>query len=114
MTIDQIREKLALELSLDIAWVNMLDDTSPGHYGVEDWEVYLTLNNIWVDIPTKTFSFNHVNFNFKLRIGSSNKEDSIVMEFSKVAKGKGEFTFASNDKNVKIEDFEAEFDKFLI
>jgi hypothetical protein len=35
MTIDQIREKIAIKLSQHIGWVDTLNDTNPGHYGVE-------------------------------------------------------------------------------
>jgi hypothetical protein len=110
MTIDQIREKLANKIELSSQWIDELNDTNPGHYGVEDWDVSLNHENIWVDIPKNTFTFKDANFAFDLRIGGSRDEDSSIMKFSKIATGKGNFSFSSKRNDVEIDEMELNFD----
>ena len=60
MEINFIREKLADKLgSTEVydVWVDILQDTNPGNYGVEDIEINVDVNDIWVDIPERTFNF---------------------------------------------------------
>lgn len=109
MTIDKIREKLADKIPAQEGWVNQLDESNPGHYGVEDWDVVLSRNDIWVDIPKKTFSFKNARFDFELLLGSSNSEDGTKMSFSKVAKGQGTFEFSESD-DIEVEELDLDFD----
>lgn len=113
MTIDEIREKLSSEISHNEEWINELDNSSPGHYGVEDWEVTLLSTDIWVDVPKREFTFKNAQFNFELLLGSSNSEDGAKMNFSKVADGSGTFDFSEGSKNVQILELNLNFDLSL-
>lgn len=110
MKIDQIREALANSISSSEEWINQLDESNPGHYGVEDWDVNLSLEDIWVNIPQKTFTFKNAFFNFELLLGSSNYADGFKMGFSRVAIGNGRFDFSTENDGVKIEEIIIEFD----
>jgi hypothetical protein len=110
MTIDSIREKLAIKIASSQEWIDKLNDTNPGHYGVEDWDVIVMSDNIWVDIPNKTFTFKQVQFDFQVMIGSSNSEDGLAMSFSRIAKGEGVFRFSANGNDVELEEMDVDFD----
>jgi len=112
MDIEKIKEKLAIEISKSDKWLDKLNDTNPGHYGVEDWDVKISVDNIWVDIPNRTFNFNKVTFDFELQIGGSSKESGFKSSFSKVAKGQGAFKF-NNSIDISINEIEIEFDMDL-
>ena len=59
MKIDEIREAIAIAMDMNChdLWCGVLDDTTPGHYGVDSIEFQIDFTDIWVDIPKKTFSF---------------------------------------------------------
>ncbi len=94
MEIDDIRKEIAQKLSSDeySSWVSLLDDSSPGHYGVEDLDVDIDYSDIFVDIPNRTFTFKNVGFSFTLQIGSSNNRDGYVDKFNRVVSGNGGFS----------------------
>ena len=108
MDIEKMREKLAIEISQSEEWVDKLNDSNPGHYGVEDWDVVISNDNIWVDIPQRSFTFKGVTFDFTVQIGSSNKDDGSEMSFSKIASGQGVFEFKDDD--ITIEELNLQFD----
>lgn len=108
MTIEQIREKLAIEIAHHALWLDQLNDTEPGNYGVEDWDVYLESKDIWVDIPSKTFNFKNAKFDFEVMLGASNPEDGMKHSHSTDATGKGKFIFSNNSNDIKIEEIEIE------
>jgi predicted nucleic acid-binding protein len=110
MNIDIIRERLADIIANSEQWIDALNDTSPGHYGVDDWEVYISKENIWVDIQKKTYSFKNVKFNFSLQLGSSRDDDAFHQKFSKSATGQGEFTFSSTKNDISLQSIIIEFD----
>lgn len=111
MTIDQIRNKLLDKIVIDHNWMDKLNDTDPGHYGIEDWEVQLTKDDIWIDIPNGTFTFKKAKFDFEIVLGSSN--DGTQMEFSKVANGQGTFNFSPNGQDIMISELQIEIDLSL-
>jgi hypothetical protein len=113
MEIDEIRELLANEIAYNNAWAEKLSDTDPGIYGVEDWDVSISKENIWVDIPSKTYTFKNVNFSFDVQLGSSNADDGVKMSFTKIGKGQGTFTFTSTSKKIEIKEINIEFDVVL-
>jgi hypothetical protein len=109
MNIDQIREQIAISLSsLNIhtheKWLGILDDTTPGHYGVEVLKFELAKTDIWVDIPKKIFTFKNGTLSFSARLGSSREEDAVDMPFDKVVSGSGTLDFGSAE-GVKVLDF---------
>jgi hypothetical protein len=56
MSIDEIREQLAYKISTDMNWDRKTNDTNPGNYGYVDVEVALSEENIFIDIPNRTFT----------------------------------------------------------
>lgn len=110
MDIDEIREQIAIEISSNSQsdWGEALTDTNPGHYGANYWEVELKSEDVWVDIPKKTFTYKNALFSFDVRLGGSSEESGADMSFSKIAKGEGEFSFVEG--GIKIEDLEIKVD----
>ena len=98
MHIDLIREKIAEKLndSFDF-WSYCLTDTTPGNYGADEWEVNATMENIYVDIPNRKFTFKDVEFNFDVRLNSSG-EDGFDENFFFLVDGEGEFDFPESGK----------------
>jgi len=108
MNIKIAREKIADKLgSAEVYsdWVNVLDDTNPGHYGVNDVNVNIEPNDIWVDMPSKTFTFKNAELVFNIRLGGSSNEDGYDADFRKPVSGYGEFQFAKDGKDIDILNF---------
>jgi hypothetical protein len=108
MEINLIREKIVEKLSsLEEYdnWVNILQDTNPANYGVDAIEVHVEINDIWVDIPKKTFTFKNANLTFYARLGGSNDENGYDQNFDKVVSGYGEFRFTKNSQDIDIIEF---------
>ncbi|WP_339608888.1 helix-turn-helix transcriptional regulator [uncultured Roseivirga sp.] len=101
MTLDKIREKIAEKLPFDPAWLSKLDDAEPGPYGVNDSDVKLSMNDIFVNIPQRTFEFKNARFYFDLNLISS--KDGIAHKDTKEANGSGTFTFSGkNNDEIQI------------
>ncbi len=99
MKLQDIREQLIQQLENDINnWNDVLNDTNPGIYGVEEWDILVPEEGFYVDIPNKTFSFKNVDFSADLVLGASKGESSFVQKYNKPAKGTGSFDFASKDE----------------
>jgi len=110
MELQKIREQLILDIENNINnWNDVISNTNPGNYGIEDWEIIVPEDGFYVDIPNKTFSFKNVDFNAKLILGSSKGESSITHDYKEIAKGKGTFGFVDSQK-VGITDIEIEID----
>jgi len=107
MSIDTIREAIADKLSNNEyeTWAGLLEDTNPAHYGVEDINVGIGFNDIWVDIPKKNFTFKNVELSFSLRLGGSSDKNGYDEEFTKTVSGHGEFEFSKNDSGVVVRSF---------
>lgn len=98
MHIDFIREKIAEKLndSFDF-WSDCLTNTSPLTYGADDLEINATIQNIYVDVPNRKFTFKDVKFKFNVRLNSSG-EDGVDKNFFRLVNGEGEFDFAATEK----------------
>lgn len=111
MKLQEIRDQLIQNLENDISnWDDVINNTNPGNYGVEDWDVSVPEKDFFVDIPSKTFKFKNVDFSAKLLLGGSNEESGFVQEYSKPAKGNGVFEFVENNRKVIITDINIEID----
>jgi len=105
MEINLIREKLTdiiCSNELHDNWVNILQNTNPGNYGVEDIEVNMDSKNIWVDIPERNFTFKNAEISFSARLGGSNERNGYDANFSKKISGHGQFEFIKNSSDLKI------------
>jgi hypothetical protein len=94
MKIEDAQNQIAEKLQDDSAWTEVLDDTNPGHYGVQDFDVSIDPQNIWIDFPNMSFNFKEVEFDFTVRIGGSREDDSIDEEYHRIACGQGQFECA--------------------
>lgn len=106
MELENMREIIAIEVAKREEWIDKLNDSSPGHYGVNDWNVTLSHNDVWVDIQSKKFSIKNAQFEFDLALGES--KDPINDSFSKTATGSGSFEI--KDGKLTIEELEVDVD----
>lgn len=104
-----IKDQLIDKLTNDDVWINLLSDTTPGNYGVEEWEVQIDYDNFYVDIPNRAFSFKNAEFSGTLIFGASKGDSSFDHKFRKPADGKGIFKFLDKD-NLEIEETEIDVD----
>jgi hypothetical protein len=96
MEIQVAQEQIAEKLQYDQAWPMILDsDCDPGIYGVEDWDVGIDPNNIFVNFQKMEFTFKDVEFDFEVRIGASREDDSFDERHHKIASGNGKFKYAN-------------------
>lgn len=106
MKLEEIRSQLLTQLQINLNyWDDVINNTNPGNYGVEDWDISISPNNFYVDIPNKTFSFKDISFTAKVLLGASHGDSSIEQDFSTRLYGKGTFDFITN-KEIKIENIE--------
>ncbi|MDW3191266.1 MAG: hypothetical protein R8G66_02845 [Cytophagales bacterium] len=111
MTLETIREKVAEQLQYHSSWLDKLNETEPGNYGVNDSEVELSSDDVFVNIPQRTFEFKNAQFNFDVELVSS--KDGYSHKSSKVANGRGTFVFIEQN-GIKIEDVEIDVDLDLM
>lgn len=105
MTIPEMQELLAEKISSDYtSWNEIVADTTPGHYGADDIEIELNPNDIWVDIPNRTFSFKNANVSFTARLGGSSDDDGHDMPFDTILAGNGVFEFSANGSDIDIKE----------
>ena len=94
MQLDEIREQIAELISTDIdVWNDVLNNTSPGHYGCDHWEAEVDYNDIFVKIPERTFTLKNGHFTADLILGSSKGDSSFNESYSKPFSAKGKFDF---------------------
>lgn len=111
MQLQEIREQIIYQLQYDVEnWNDVLSDTNPGNYGVNDWEVDIDEAKLYVDIPKNEFSFKNSRFSANLIMGASKGDTSFDMPYNKLVSGKGSFEF-NNNQSVKITELEIEIDK---
>jgi len=108
MHIDEIRERLADKLSSAeeiVNWIDLLQDTSPGHYGIEDVDIDVSSKDIWVDVPKRQFTFKNANVSFSARLGASSDEHGYDDNFTKTVTGQGQFDFSNGSKDITVTNF---------
>lgn len=105
MEINVIREKLVDKLTtsdINDKWIDILQNTNPGNYGVENIEISVDFNDIWVDVPEKTFSFKNAELIFSARLGGSSDKNGYDANFKIEISGSGQFEFTNKSKDVNI------------
>ncbi|MGD9930372.1 MAG: hypothetical protein AB7U05_10165 [Mangrovibacterium sp.] len=108
MEINVIRKKLVDKLNSSETynkWIDILQDTNPGNYGVEDVEISVDYKDIWVVIPEKTFTSKNAELIFSARLGGSSAESGYDANFRIAISGNGQFEFTSNSQDIRIVDF---------
>ncbi len=77
MQINEIREQIAEIISTDMEiWNDVLNNTSPGNYGCDDWKASIDFQDIFVHVPNRTFTVKQVNFSADLLMGASKGDSS--------------------------------------
>ncbi len=110
MTIDEIREQIAEEISTDMeVWNDVLNNTSPGNYGCDFWESEIDYSDIFVDIPNREFTVKNGNFSADLVMGASKGDHSFNENYSKPFAAKGKFDFKSA-KEITITEIDIDID----
>lgn len=110
MDLDVIREKVADEIcNAYTIWGEKLNDTMPGHYGADGIEIQLDMENVYVDVPNRSFTFTNAQFDFDLRLGATN-DGGFDESFSKTAAGSGTFEFSDSNKEIEIRDLNIDVD----
>lgn len=108
MDIDKMREIIAYKLGYTYnleRWDDILQDTDPGHYGTEDVHIEVSPGDIWVNVPTKSFSFKNANLSFSARLGGSSDKNGFDENFTLIVSGNGNFDFTNNSQDIEVEDF---------
>ena len=110
MQLDRIRKQIAELISTDIdVWNDVLNNTTPGNYGCDYWEAEISFNDIFANIPERTFTVKNGKFTADLIMGSSNSESSFNESYSKPFSAKGKFDFKNSDE-LMIEEIEIDID----
>lgn len=110
MQLDDIREQIAELISNDIdVWNDVLNDTSPGNYGCDHWDAEIDYNDLFVNIPERTFTVKNGHFTADLVMGSSKGDSSFNESYSKPFSAKGKFDFKNSDELI-IEEIEIDID----
>ena len=108
MEIDLIRQKLVDKLNSTETydeWIDILQDTNPANYGVEDVEISIDYKDIWVAVRENTFTFKNAELIFSARLGGSSEESGYDSNFRIAISGNGQFEFISKSQDIKIIDF---------
>ena len=97
--LDEIRDQIvsSMNMNSDEIWWKILDDTNPAHYGVEDISFYVDINDVWVNVPERTFTFKEGSLSFYARLGASKGDHSADMKFTLLLSGEGEFEFKNGE-----------------
>lgn len=110
MDIDVIRGKIADKINYDLdIWNDVLNGTSPGNYGCDGWDVEVDYNDVYVDIPNRTFKVYRGNFSADLVMGASRGDSSFNTTYSKPFDANGQFEFDGSDEIV-IEEIKINID----
>ena len=109
MEINLIRERISDNIysseTHDI-WVNILQETSPANYGVENIHIDLRIKDIWVELPKRTFTYKNAELSFSARLGGSSLKNGYDANFRKTVSGRGRFEFVRNTDEIKITETE--------
>ena len=109
MRIDVIRKKLAEKLKSSDTyniWIDILQHTNPANYGVEDIEINIDFNDIWVEVREKTFAFKKSELIFNARLGGSGEESGYDASFRIGISGNGQFEFTNKSQDISIVSFD--------
>ncbi|NAY92960.1 hypothetical protein GTQ34_13635 [Muricauda sp. JGD-17] len=110
MILDEIREQLANKIMIDLdVWNDVLNDTTPGNYGCNHWDASVDYQDIYVNIPERTFVVNSGSFSANLVMGASKGEHSFNENYSKPFSANGKFDF-KNSKEIIITEISIDID----
>jgi len=106
MHLDEIRDGICESIcSIEghNLWDEILQETCPANYGFEVESVLVERNDIWVDVPKRTFNFKNLELRFSARLVSSNLEDGYDKGFHFKLSGSGSFVFKNKSQSIQVE-----------
>lgn len=106
MHLDEIRDGICESIcSIEghKLWDEILQETCPANYGFEVESVLVELNDIWVDVPKRTFNFKNLKLSFSARLVGSNLEDGYDQCFHFKLSGSGSFDFMNRSQSIQVE-----------
>ena len=110
MEIDEIRNQIAEKLSNDFdVWNDVINNTSPGNYGCDYWEAEVDYNDVYVDVPRRTFNVKNGSFSADLIMGASKGDSSFDTKYAKSFTANGKFDF-ENSNTIKFEEINIDID----
>lgn len=105
MNLDEMRDQICDSMrSFEgySLWDDTIQETTPGPYGFEVESVEVERNNIWVDVPNRTFTFQNLHLEFTARLGGSNDESGYNETFKFKLSGTGGFTFVEGSSQILV------------
>lgn len=110
MELDRIRDIIANKLQEhNDVWNDVISNTFPGNYGCDEWNVEVSYNDVYADIPNRQFDAKGV-FNADLVMGASCRDTSFNTPYNKEFKAKGNFEFSADNNDIIINDVEIDID----
>lgn len=109
MSIDKIRDGICDSLcSIEghNLWDEILEETCPANYGFEVESVVVKQNDIWVDVPERTFTFKNLHITFSARLGGSNLDDGYDENFHFEFTGSGSFIFTKSKQSIQVKNID--------
>ena len=106
MDINDIRNRISEKLSsveTHELWDDILPNTNPANYGFEVDCVSIEKEDIWVDVPSRTFTYKNLDLQFSTRLVSSNLNDGYDKDSTFKLSGSGRFGFIKGSQDIVIE-----------
>jgi hypothetical protein len=103
MHIDEIRDCICEYLgSIDgySLWDDLLQETNPANYGYEVGSVLVQRNDIWVDVPNRTFTFKNLHLSFSARMAGTKGGYDQGFQFK--LSGSGSFEFGEGSQGIRV------------
>ena len=101
--IEKIKEYIVNGLSNSGEWINVLNRTNPGHFGLVEWHVSISKAHVFIDIPNRVFVIKDVQYDFMLQLRDPSEEDGFKKWFTRIVTGKGFFYLEEKTEKVTIE-----------
>lgn len=113
MEFEVIKEQLVADISQFIHFEDISNNSSPGHYGHEDWDIEVDESKFYVNVHRRTVKFSNLTFSGRVLFGSSG-DDAPILPFSQKFSGVITFDFDKSGKKVFITDVSFDNDRFYL
>ncbi len=104
MSLKEIREEIVQELTQnsDHKWFELVENTNPANYGVEEINISVDYYDIFANMQQKSFTLKNTEIQFSVRLMGSNKKKGSDKYASFVLSGNGNFTIDDKTKKMAI------------
>jgi len=110
MILNEIREYIAAGIINSKEWINVLNKTNPGHFGLVEGHVSISKDHVSVDLPCRRFMIKDVQYAFILQLRSPSEEEGVKKWFTRIATGMGVFRLDQETEKITIESLSIDFD----